>query len=81
MAGRDVAGRLARWQKFHTAATAFRRLSSGMRVWLYLRFTLTYRDVEELLAERGLDISYQSLRKSSGQRVKAVNALVVFRST
>ena len=34
-------------------------------VWLYLRFTLTYRDVEELLAERGLDISYQSVRKTS----------------
>ena len=29
-------------------------------VWLYLRFTLSYRDVEELLAERGLDISYES---------------------
>ena len=25
-------------------------------VWLYLRFTLSYRDVEELLAERGLDL-------------------------
>jgi hypothetical protein len=23
-------------------------------IWLYLRFTLSYRDVEELLAERGL---------------------------
>ena len=31
-------------------------------VWLYLRFTLSYRDVEELLAERGLDISYKSIR-------------------
>ena len=28
-------------------------------IWLYLRFTLSYRDVEELLAERGLDISYE----------------------
>ena len=27
-------------------------------VWLYLRFTLSYRDVEELLAERGLELSY-----------------------
>ena len=27
-------------------------------VWLYLRFTLSYRDVEDLLAERGLDVSY-----------------------
>jgi transposase-like protein len=30
-------------------------------VWLYLRFTLSYRDVEELLAERGLDISYETV--------------------
>jgi putative transposase len=28
-------------------------------VWLYLRFTLSYRDVEDLLAERGPDISYK----------------------
>ncbi len=26
-------------------------------VWLYLRFTLSYRDVEELLAERGIETS------------------------
>ena len=26
-------------------------------IWLYLRFALSYRDVEELLAERGLDVS------------------------
>jgi transposase-like protein len=31
-------------------------------VWLYLRFTLSYRDVKELLAERGLDISYETVR-------------------
>jgi transposase-like protein len=24
-------------------------------VWLYVRFTLSFRDVEDLLAERGLD--------------------------
>src|SRR5881397_877909 len=30
-------------------------------VWLYLRFTLSYRDVEELLAERGLDISHETV--------------------
>jgi len=27
-------------------------------VWLYLRFTLSFRDAEDLLAERGLDVSY-----------------------
>src|ERR1700738_3539641 len=32
-------------------------------IWLYLRFTLSYRDVEELLAERGLDISYETARR------------------
>jgi putative transposase len=31
-------------------------------IWLYLRVTLSYRDVEELLAERGLDISYETVR-------------------
>ena len=32
-------------------------------VWLYARYTLSYRDVEDLLAERGLDISYESVRR------------------
>src|ERR1700734_2921574 len=32
-------------------------------VWLYLRFTLSYCDVEDLLAERGLDVSYESVRR------------------
>src|SRR6202044_3459374 len=32
-------------------------------VWLYMRFTLSYRDVEDLLAERGLDISYETVRR------------------
>ncbi len=32
-------------------------------VWLYLRFTLSYRDVEDLLAERGLDVSYETIRR------------------
>ena len=32
-------------------------------VWLYYRFTLSYRDVEELLAERGIDVSYESVRR------------------
>jgi putative transposase len=32
-------------------------------IWLYLRFTLSYRDVEEPLAERGLDVSYETVRR------------------
>ena len=32
-------------------------------VWLYLRFRLSYSDVEDLLAERGLDVSYETVRR------------------
>jgi len=32
-------------------------------VWLYARFTLSFRDIEDLLAERGLDISYETVRR------------------
>jgi transposase-like protein len=32
-------------------------------IWLYLRFTLSYRDVADLLAERGLDVSYETVRR------------------
>ena len=32
-------------------------------IWLYLRFTLSYRDVEDLLAERGIAISYETVRR------------------
>ena len=32
-------------------------------IWLYARFTLSFRDVEEMLAERGLDISYETVRR------------------
>ena len=32
-------------------------------IWLYARFTLSFRDVEEILAERGLDVSYETVRR------------------
>ena len=32
-------------------------------VWLYSRFLLSYRDVEELLAERGIAVSYETIRR------------------
>ena len=32
-------------------------------VWLYYRFLLSYRDVEELLAERGVAVSYETIRR------------------
>jgi putative transposase len=31
-------------------------------VWVYYRFNLSFRDVEDLLAERGITVSYESIR-------------------
>ena len=31
-------------------------------VWLYFRFSLSFRDVEELMAARGVDVSYETIR-------------------
>lgn len=31
-------------------------------VWLYFRFTLSLRDVEEMMAHRGVDVSYETVR-------------------
>src|SRR5690348_13220026 len=33
------------------------------RDWLYIRFTPSYRDMEQLLAERRLDLSYETIRR------------------
>jgi putative transposase len=32
-------------------------------IWLYVRFTLSFRDVEDLLAERGITMSYETVRR------------------
>jgi putative transposase len=32
-------------------------------VWLYYRFPLSYRDVQELLFARGIDVSHEAIRK------------------
>jgi hypothetical protein len=55
-------------QKYRSSESAYRRHRFPASIiqhaiWLYLRFTLSYRDVEDLLAERGLDISYKTVRR------------------
>ena len=32
-------------------------------VWLYYRFSLSLRDVEELLAKRGITVTHESIRQ------------------
>ena len=36
-------------------------------VWLYFRFSLSFRDVEDLLAERGIMVSHESIRAWVGK--------------
>jgi putative transposase len=35
----------------------------GYAVWLYFRFHLSFRDVQDLLAERGIVVSYEAIRQ------------------
>jgi putative transposase len=35
----------------------------GHAIWLYFRFALSYRDVEELLAERGVIVTHETIRQ------------------
>ena len=51
-------------------------------VWLCFRFPLSYRDVEDLLAERGVDVSYETIRRWSlkfGQAYQPVEKGVIDR--
>ena len=32
-------------------------------VWLYARFNLSLREVEEMMLERGVDVSYETIRR------------------
>lgn len=36
-------------------------------VWLYHRFALSFRDVEELLAKRGVTVTYETVRQWCGK--------------
>ncbi len=47
----------------HYRGYRFRPEIIQQAIWLYLRFTLSLRDVEDLLAERGVTVSYESIRR------------------
>jgi transposase-like protein len=46
-----------------TAAIDFRRGIISHSVWLYFRFGVSFRDVEELMAARGVLVSYETVRR------------------
>ena len=43
--------------------TVFPRVIIRHAVWLYFRFPLSFRNVEDLLAERAIDVSYETVRR------------------
>ncbi len=43
------------YRKFHVRSSIIQRA-----IWLYARFNLSLRDVEELMAERGVEVSYET---------------------
>ena len=45
-------------------------------VWLYHRFSLSLRDIEDLLAERGVTLSYETIRLAWPIVGRTVNARV-----
>jgi putative transposase len=62
--------RLTRWSSYdapcHTQsvqASCFPGEIISHAVWLYYRFSLSHRDVEELLFERGIIVSYEAIRQ------------------
>jgi|SRR5271170_5483004 integrase len=50
-------------------------------VWLYLRFTLSYRDVEELSRRARLDVSYETVRSWVVAGITAPIGCHTFRAT
>ena len=52
-------------QKISYARYRFPPLIIQHAVWLYFRFPLSFRDVEDLLDERGIDVSYETVRRWS----------------
>ena len=50
-------------QKISYARYRFPPVIIQHAVWLYFRFPLSYRDIEDLLAEHGIDVSYETVRR------------------
>jgi putative transposase len=49
--------------KINYAGYRFPPMIIQQAIWLYLRFSLSFRDVEDLLAERGIAVSYETVRR------------------
>jgi cytochrome bd-type quinol oxidase subunit 1 len=64
----DVIGLFIRHNSFMPSPSLYRRHRFPAQiishcVWLYFRFSLSFRDVEEMLAMRGVSLSYETVRE------------------
>ena len=48
----------------------------GHAVWLYHRFTLSFRDIEDLLAERRILVTHETIRQCNGVYALDRNTLI-----
>jgi putative transposase len=48
--------------KIHYSGYRFPPEIIQQAIWPYVRFTQSFRDVEDLLAERGIAVSYETVR-------------------
>jgi hypothetical protein len=58
LAGLDLWRLFSTMSKISYAVYRFPPEIIQQAIWLYVRFTLSFRDVEDLLAERGIMVSY-----------------------
>jgi hypothetical protein len=61
------AGRVSNWRRGMTKRSPFRYFKTSpeiirLAVMMYVRFPLSRRNVEDLLYERGINISYETVR-------------------
>jgi hypothetical protein len=75
----NMSRRGAHRSRDHTPAVSYKnhRFSPDIiahAVWLYYRFPLSLRLVEEMLLERGIVVSYETIRRWAGSLVPAMCA-------
>src|SRR5271157_4855821 len=63
LAGLDLWRLFSTMSKISYAGYRFLPEIIQQAIWLYVRFTLSFRDVEDLLAERGIVVSYETVRR------------------
>ena len=63
LAGIDLRRLFSTMTKISYSRYRFPPVIIQQAIWLYVRFTLSFRDVEDLLAERGITVSYETVRR------------------